>query len=147
IAKRFRADSSPAAKPHPERGIRDQRRQRGRDRLRIPRGDQTAARVVDDLRRAADSAGDDRQPRGERFDERDAERFRLDVWLTVKIGGPKDPRDIVALAEKSDAIGDAAAPRARTERLEISRLARTLRSADLPPEPVTMRDVRERIDQ
>ena len=57
--------------------VHQQSAQCGRERVDIVRRDEHAAGVVDDLQGAAERGRHDRQARGLRLDERDAERFGL----------------------------------------------------------------------
>ena len=128
--------------------IVEQRRQLRGERRRIAGRHENAARLVDNLLRAAERGRHDRQTRRHRFDQADAEGLGLDVRLAVDVGVGEKAMNVGTLAEKFDAIGDTQRGRTRAKRCHVLRLVRTLRSAGepaYPPRPIAQ--LRKRVEQ
>ena len=128
VAQRPRSCRAVRAEALAAAAILEQRRQFGGERRRIAGRHEHAARLVDDLLRAAERRRHDRKPRGHRFDQAEAERVGLDVRLAVDVGAGEQARDVGPIAEKFDAIGNTQRGCLRAERFHVLRLVRPLRS-------------------
>lgn len=89
------------------RGVANQPAQCVGQSLVVTRRHQEATGIVHNLQRASECRGDDRQSRPQRLDECDAERFRSRVRLAIQIGGLHQSRDVGAMTEEPNAIGNA----------------------------------------
>ena len=107
VAEGRGACRSRLAEASTQRGVFDQLAQRRRELVRIVRRHTEPARRIDDLGRAAEFRGHDRQTGGQGLDKNDPEGLGAEVRLAIDVGGAQQFGDIRALAAKPDAIGDA----------------------------------------
>ena len=106
IAQGAGAGGPGRAEVRPRGGGYDQAAQRGGQRGGVVRLDEDPTGVVDDLGTAAEACGDNGQTGVERLDKGDAEGLRAGVRLAVDIRRREQSRDIRALTQKADAVGD-----------------------------------------
>ena len=135
VAQHCGTTAGSGAETSPQFPIDHESFQRISQRRRITWGREDAARRIDDLARAADAAGHDRQTGLKPFDQREPERLGRGVRLAEKIGGGQQRRHICSLAEEAHTIFDASVTRDRFELLAVGHLHWTLRATNNPTGP------------
>ena len=148
VAQHCGTTAGSGAETSPQFPIDHESLQRISQRRRITWGREDAARRIDDLARATDAAGHDRQTGLKSFDQRQPERLGRGVRLAEEIGGGQQRRHICSLAEEAHAIFDASVTRDRLELLAVGHFRGTLRATNDPTgPPVERAQFRQRLEE